>query len=543
MIEAKRNVGTLKLNGSTFYKILALSLFLFLSTNAQIVPTIDWVQIYDGISGGIDLTNDAKMDKDNNLYLAGRSAGVDSSQDLLILKYSNQGELKTEFRYVSAPYSWEEANSIALDSSNNLYCIGRASFGTISFYTIIQKYSSSGSLVWSKNFENHSEGEMVTVDSDNDVITSYSQSGICITKYSSSGDSLWTIKIKDDTSTFRVNKILTDENSNIYVALTQYYDGGDVPNTLVNTYKFDKNGNFIWRKSFDGNYTSKILFDKNGKLLQLIGDAYHGSLVKMNQDGEVEWQIKNNELVVTDLGVDSNNNLIVTGYGVLSDSYDYVIKKYSFDGVEKWTQIFNSEEKLNEYASALVIDKDNNIYVTGSSHNSISKGVSYTVKYGEDGTLLWQQKFDAPHSIFENASYIFLDDSNSVFVGGDVADSTNGWNFFALKIKQVLKTSLGQGNNELPAEYILSQNFPNPFNPTTLIQYALPYESSVSITVYNTLGQIVKTFNEGAKASGSYSLNFNGEGLSSGVYFYSINAVSVDGKQNYRATKKMLLMK
>ena len=91
--------------------------------------------------------------------------------------------------------------------------------------------------------------------------------------------------------------------------------------------------------------------------------------------------------------------------------------------------------------------------------------------------------------------------------------------------------------------FSFTQNFPNPFNPTTSIQYALPYESSISITVYNTLGQIVKTFNEGAKASGSYSLNFNGEGLSSGVYLYSINAVSVDGKQNYRATKKMLLIK
>ena len=76
-----------------------------------------------------------------------------------------------------------------------------------------------------------------------------------------------------------------------------------------------------------------------------------------------------------------------------------------------------------------------------------------------------------------------------------------------------------------------------------MIQYVLPYESNVIITVYNTLGQIVKTFNEGEKASGSYSLNFNGEGLSSGIYFYSINAASVDGKQNFRATKKMIVLK
>ncbi|MDP3683860.1 MAG: T9SS type A sorting domain-containing protein, partial [Ignavibacteria bacterium] len=99
-------------------------------------------------------------------------------------------------------------------------------------------------------------------------------------------------------------------------------------------------------------------------------------------------------------------------------------------------------------------------------------------------------------------------------------------------------------DNQLSADtYSLSQNYPNPFNPTTVIQYALTYESNVRITVYNTLGEVVKTFNEGTKQTGSYNVNFNGEGLSSGIYLYNINAVSIDGKQNFQATKKMILIK
>ena len=195
------------------------------------------------------------------------------------------------------------------------------------------------------------------------------------------------------------------------------------------------------------------------------------------------------------------------------------------------------EEKLNDYASAVVIDKDNNIYVTGSSHNSISKGVSYTVKYGEDGTLLWQQKFDAPHSIFENAFYIFLDDSNNVFVGGDVADSTNGWNFFALKIKQVLKTSLGQGNNELPLEYFLSQNFPNPFNPSTKIKFVIPKSSFVNLKVYDVHGNKIATLISEQKTAGEYEIEFDGSELTSGVYFYQLKTGS------YIETKKMVLLR
>jgi len=103
--------------------------------------------------------------------------------------------------------------------------------------------------------------------------------------------------------------------------------------------------------------------------------------------------------------------------------------------------------------------------------------------------------------------------------------------------------SVENQKRDLPNIYSLAQNFPNPFNPSTSIQYAVVSRQNVKVVVYNSLGQAVKTFNEGEKESGIYTINFNGEGLSSGVYLYSINAVSVDGKQNYRATKKMLLMK
>jgi photosystem II stability/assembly factor-like uncharacterized protein len=94
-----------------------------------------------------------------------------------------------------------------------------------------------------------------------------------------------------------------------------------------------------------------------------------------------------------------------------------------------------------------------------------------------------------------------------------------------------------------PLNYLLTQNYPNPFNPNTTIAYALPYRSNVNITVYNSVGEIVKVFSEGVKEADFYTLKFSGEGFSSGVYLYSINAVSLDGKQSFRETKKMILLK
>jgi hypothetical protein len=98
----------------------------------------------------------------------------------------------------------------------------------------------------------------------------------------------------------------------------------------------------------------------------------------------------------------------------------------------------------------------------------------------------------------------------------------------------------------LPRTYSLSQNFPNPFNPTTEILYTIPeYESEgieVAIIVYNIRGQMVKIFNEGVKQPGRYSTiwdgrNDLGQQLGSGIYLYQIRA----GK--FKTIKKMVMMK
>jgi len=89
----------------------------------------------------------------------------------------------------------------------------------------------------------------------------------------------------------------------------------------------------------------------------------------------------------------------------------------------------------------------------------------------------------------------------------------------------------------------LFQNYPNPFNPTTTIKYAIPFESNVNIRFYNSLGQIVREVNEGNRQSGNYEISFNSSGLASGIYLYSINAVSTNGKSDFSAVKKMILLK
>jgi len=86
-------------------------------------------------------------------------------------------------------------------------------------------------------------------------------------------------------------------------------------------------------------------------------------------------------------------------------------------------------------------------------------------------------------------------------------------------------------------DYVLEQNFPNPFNPSTTISYSIPELSFVTLKVYDVLGNEIATLVNEEKISGDYNVQFTGTELPSGIYFYSIIA----GK--YRETKKMVLLR
>lgn len=89
----------------------------------------------------------------------------------------------------------------------------------------------------------------------------------------------------------------------------------------------------------------------------------------------------------------------------------------------------------------------------------------------------------------------------------------------------------------LPKEFSLSQNFPNPFNPTTTIQYSIPKNEYVKIVLYNMLGKEVLTLVDKEMEAGSYDIKLTGNNLASGAYFYKMEA------GNFIETKKLLLLK
>ena len=94
-----------------------------------------------------------------------------------------------------------------------------------------------------------------------------------------------------------------------------------------------------------------------------------------------------------------------------------------------------------------------------------------------------------------------------------------------------------EDNYKFPEEYSLKQNYPNPFNPSTKIIYSLKHSSYITLEAFDILGRSVQILFEGFKNTGDHEIIFNGENISSGVYYYQLRI-----GENI-STKKMLLIK
>jgi len=128
------------------------------------------------------------------------------------------------------------------------------------------------------------------------------------------------------------------------------------------------------------------------------------------------------------------------------------------------------------------------------------------------------------------------DDNHYVFI--EVGGVTELNDIFGVPSVNGVPVSIEENTEiSIPKTMQLHQNYPNPFNPTTVISYDLPKTQLVQINIYNMLGQKIANLVNNVQSAGNYSINFDGSGLSSGIYFYQIQT---DG---FQQTRKMLLVK
>lgn len=141
---------------------------------------------------------------------------------------------------------------------------------------------------------------------------------------------------------------------------------------------------------------------------------------------------------------------------------------------------------------------------------------------------------------FEGSTTTWMERGTTVHLnqGSNTIQMELYWGWMYLDYIAVPSSITGiEDEQTMPTNFILKQNYPNPFNPNTIISWQSPVGCHQILKVYDVLGKEVKTLVNEFRSAGNYSIEFNANGLSSGIYFYRLNA------GNYSETKKMILLR
>ncbi|MBS1513819.1 MAG: T9SS type A sorting domain-containing protein [Bacteroidetes bacterium] len=203
------------------------------------------------------------------------------------------------------------------------------------------------------------------------------------------------------------------------------------------------------------------------------------------------------------------NNIVKTLSSTSAFPYKYYILTSTDNGVN-WDSV-----RIFSYAYDMDFVNKNTGWICGAG-----------IKKTTNGGFNWTAQIDS-------GTYYFT----KIFM----RDSLNGLAFASGN--RIFITATGgvmdvrQSSNEFANSFSLSQNYPNPFNPATVISYRLPVAGSVSLIVYDALGNEVETLVNEKQNSGSYSVDFNAASLPSGIYFYKLVT------EKFSETRKMVLVK
>jgi len=262
---------------------------------------------------------------------------------------------------------------------------------------------------------------------------------------------------------------------------------------------------------------------------------------KLNDDGAaIEFYIQD--------GVGAYNGVLIYGTQMVSVG-DSVTLQGEVDEYYNKTELKNISG-VDVHASGVTLPAAVAL-TTAAVNDEMYEGVLVSVSDAvntEENSSYGEAKFD------DGSGEVMTDDAYAdayPFVLGDAYGITGVVDYSFSNYKILYRSAddisppvgVDEGNSEIPMNFELSQNYPNPFNPATVIKYALPSQSNVKINVYNTLGQLVTKLVDSQVTSGYHQVQFNASNLSSGVYFYSINAEAIDGSKSFQVVKKMMLLK
>ena len=499
-----------------------------------------WVSRYNSNGNSDDTAKDVVVDSKGNVYMLGTSETSGTQEDFLVIKYDSSGSEQWKRRYDGPENYIDYPTALTVDLSGNIYVYGKSEgINTRSDFVAI-KYNPEGIQQWLVRYngpDNLSDIPVkLEVDRTGNVylagISLYTDSGrdIINIKYDSKGQKQWDVRFASPGDhSDRLGGFVMDDIGNIYLtgsALSSVPNPSSGPTNPADdfvTIKYNSEGILLWSAQYNGpanstDHSHLIFVDHIGNVY-VAGSSwdpvtfYDIVVIKYNPFGEQQWITRYSSPgqfsdSPKDMTLDTQGNIYVAGE-------DYTLLKFNNNGNSDWVNQYDYGEKYFSF-NQIFLDDYNNLYVVGDA-DIISK-------YNSTGQLQWI--YNCP----SNIEKMTMDLRGNLFSVG----SKRGYNW---SIITTTKYRLNSPVFVIPQNFSLIQNYPNPFYYTTNIRYNVPKRGFVTLKVYNLLGQEVATLVNQTLETGKYDISWGGENVPSGVYLYHLKG------EGFSDTKKLLLLK
>lgn len=527
-----------------------------------------WVSNFGDKGGDVNFSsakgNAVTTDSYGNSYVTGYTYEAATLNDIVTIKYNSQGDTLWARSYNGTANRNDEGTGIYVDAYGNVYVVGFAEFNSKATDVVVLKYSPEGNLLWNLPYAKTSDplidkGLAIAADMNGFIyVTGYTtnydgKKDIFVNKYSSAG-LIWTSELEDGGTDLDAQglSIAVSRSGSIYVA--GYITSAASSEDIV-VIKYNSAGEKQWLRAVNGNVNQSdkawgIVVDEldncfiTGYITNSVGNA-DCYTAKINYAGTFIWSTTyagegNQTDKAWGIVVDTDGAVYITGE--TTDAYsnvNYVTIKYSAYSAELWKSFYNGTGNGEDVASSIGLVGSNSVVVTGKSWGTSDTYDYATVRYNAStGTQNQVNIYSFTGTSYDIAMDIAVSPTNKVIITGfselviDNAVNMSYMSTTSLDFSSELTTA-----NNTPVSYSLHQNYPNPFNPSTTIKFDLAAGNNVKLAVYDILGRENSVLVNQYLTAGSYTINFINSNLASGIYFYRLTAGS------FTDIKKMTLVK
>lgn len=499
--------------------------------------------------------HDVIVDKSGNVYVTGSGKVEATDYNYVTVKYNTVGEEQWIATYNGPGNTRDEAFAIALDDSANVFVTGCSGDDIVTI-----KYNNSGIRQWVSRFDGKGdqpdEGRDIVVDESGEVYVAGRVHGpetdydFITIKYNANGQKYWALRYNGPgNGVDEAAASVLDSDGNVYI--TGFSDGGNSTGLDYATIKYNPFGVQQWLVRYDagnGDDKAHAIAVSGDNDIFIAGESFKPdtnldyALLKYNASGVRQWAVRfngtaNAEDAAYAVAVDQTGHACVTGTSKNQDTgNDYVTLKYNASGVKQWQASYDgpADADDNDRAADIVIDNVNDIYVTGNSVGAASLSDFATLKYNSSGVRQWVARFNGQENSDDQVFAIAIDQMGTTYVTGKTKISDTEFDFATVKynssgvqqwvtrLDTLVMTDV-HGKIKKPVAQRLYQNFPNPFNASTVIQYDVPGAAYVKLNIFDVTGRKVYALVNGRQTPGYYSYHLDASHLVSGVYFYTLN--------------------